>query len=187
MTRDEFFKGYAYLRAGVDNPREVSKETLEVWFDVLRDLTFEQFKTGCRRFLQQEASAFPTVAQIRRFAVESDQGQLDTAQAAFETLRKAVRSFGRDMKARGLASLDPLTRKALEGCGGWEWACELTIENRQAFYAQFRNSFQAASEQVNQQRVLTEDVRPKITNGSAMIAGINSIGDMPKSGNRIEG
>lgn len=163
MLKAEFAK----LMAGLSSTthKKFAADEIEFWFGALADVDDDALKQAFYRFVAT-GDDWPSIAKIRALADEQRHGQHTTAGEAFENVTRAVRSYGHYSPEAGLASLDDVTTKALRASGGWRWICELSLENRSIFSAQFRKAYEAIIEREQQLRRTPEPLRPAITDGS---------------------
>jgi hypothetical protein len=162
MTRVEFVTALAVLQAGIG--REFTKQQNEAFWECLKDLPAESLKYAVKRYLCEVCSGFPSIADLRKFAAEHQNGLQDLAGEAWESATKAVRRFGSYRKVDGMDSLDNRTRMAIEHCGGWNWLCDVSADNRSILSAQFRRAYDAMSERENVQERLPVELRPQRKN-----------------------
>lgn len=162
MTREEFAKVVAVLAEGCD--MKFTKAKADVWFSMLRDLPYEAAATGVTRFLMQDGE-FPSIAKIRRFAVESMYGHAVPQGVAFGHLLDAIRRYGCYDEDRGMASLDQITRLAVRGLGGWQACCEST--GRENLRAQFRMAYEGILVRLREDAVLPDSVKPTVIGDSS--------------------
>lgn len=81
MTRTEFVKCVAYLTAG--SGKALAAESLEVYFDCLKDLTADIMATACKRVLMEHKFAtFPSIAELREAAAETSRGEVKALASA---------------------------------------------------------------------------------------------------------
>lgn len=74
MMMVEFAKVMAYIAAASQKP--VSPETVEVYFDLLGDLDAEVLRSAAKEVvLNHEYATFPTVAALRKAAIEIQSGK----------------------------------------------------------------------------------------------------------------
>jgi hypothetical protein len=76
-----------------------------------------------RSSLENRYPVIPTVGALRQIAVEMASPELPSAAQSWLLTHAAVKRFGFDGKAAGLASLPPIVRKAAE-CVGWGNLCD---------------------------------------------------------------
>ncbi|TWU12873.1 hypothetical protein CA54_16990 [Symmachiella macrocystis] len=158
MTRGDFARVYAHLVAAVGRP--ASKEQAEAWFFAMEDLTAGQFAAGVRRWMQEIDSGFPSIAAVRSMAIESTEGVLPDAAAAWQSVLTAMSRYGYYKIAEGVASLDQLTLCALGGSGGFRRLCDCQSDQLPVIAAQFRRAYESRAVVAERQRKLSADVRP---------------------------
>lgn len=75
MTSNEFSEVLAYLVAALQKP--ISRETAEVYFDLLGDLPIEALRIAAKRVaLEHPWATFPSVAELRQAASETMRGRV---------------------------------------------------------------------------------------------------------------
>ena len=158
MTRGDFARVYAHLVAAVGRP--ASKEQAEAWFFAMEDLTAGQFAAGVRRWMQEIDSGFPSIAAVRSMAIESTEGVLPDAAAAWQSVLKALSDFGFYRITEGVASLDELTADALGGTSGFRRLCDCKADQMPVVAAQFRRAYESRAVLAERVRKLSADVRP---------------------------
>ena len=154
---------------------------IETWFQSVVDLDANSFYAGVKRCLQEHEGGFPAIGMIRRFAFEYLDGLPDLSSEAFERAIEAVRRFGSYGATDAKEALDDRTWTAIKRCGGWNWLCEVTPDNRTTIAAQFRKAYESMTERETSQRQLSEDVRPKLQsdeNQKRIEQNLNKIGVM---------
>ncbi len=81
MTRPEFVQCVAYLTAG--SGKALAPEAMEVYFDCLSDLTPDVMALASKRVLMEHKFAtFPSIAELREAAAETQRGQVKELTAA---------------------------------------------------------------------------------------------------------
>lgn len=81
MTRTEFAKIMAYIDAATGKP--LTSQALEVYFDLLGDLSYQVLLAGSKRILCERVWAnFPQVGELRAAAVDAMQGQISALSPA---------------------------------------------------------------------------------------------------------
>ncbi len=161
-TKDEFVACLALLSGGIGRP--MPEEQATAWYLILGDLSKEVLHASIERYLREnETTFFPAPATILRLSQELTEGRLPTADEAFTEFLAAKRRFDPFYQAIELmASLSPLTRQAVQACGGTVAAAELQAEDRQIYAGQFRKAFEAISARADRQRRLPESLRPRL-------------------------
>ena len=131
MTRIEFARCVAVLSAGVG--REMAETQIDVWFELLGDLTFEQLKAGIVRGLRNyKFAGFPPVGQIREWAgAGGDELRIeDRAALAWGRLLNAIGSVG---AYESVDFDDPAINAAVRSLGGWQALCDTSSHELRAF------------------------------------------------------
>lgn len=121
MTREEFARVVAYLTAATD--RELALDRLEVYFDLLGDLSYETLLTAAKRVaLEHRYATFPSVAELRAAAVATARGEvaaLSPAQA-WELAWRVVRNTDPEIEGsfqRATRGVPPLVVEAIMAYG----------------------------------------------------------------------
>ena len=141
MQADEARKFYQLLTATAELfDRALTPTTLELYFAALADLDYVQIERAIQHTIRA-AKFFPRPAEIR----EACEGTADDrAQAAWETVVRAIRRFG---GYRSLWLADAVLADAIrETWGGWVRACEtlplagdpMFVSDQKRFLAAFR-------------------------------------------------
>lgn len=132
MTRQEFASVMSYI--GLAIRQELSSESMEVYFDLLQDLPRDVLQTAARRaLLEHRWPTFPTVAELRTAAAQTQRGEvkgLSPAEAwglAWRAVSKIDPEIGgpyhvgdrvyRTQADSILEGLPPLVREAIESMG----------------------------------------------------------------------
>ena len=148
MTRNEFAKICAYLSAACGKP--LSAEGLEVYYDLLGDLSFDVFLTAAKRVLLAHPwPNFPSIAELREAAAITSRGLVCamSPDQAWEEAWRIVRntdpevegSFGRASAGAAPAVVDTIRAMGLDSlCFGRE---PISVVR-----AQFVKFFEARSE-----------------------------------------
>lgn len=138
---------------------------MEVWYRCLSDLNPVDLESAIVRYLM-EGDDWPTIAKIRRMAVESRDGQAVDHGDAWGRLVFAVRRYGLDKIDDAREFLGDDIWRAVHGMGGWHAMCDMDEENRDFIRGQFRMCYEAAMVRASQERVLPESVLPRLVDGS---------------------
>lgn len=115
MTKLEFLQCMAYIGAGVQ--KAIPAESVDVYFELLGDLTVEQLRIGCRAvMLNHTIATFPTVAEIRTAALEASKPDDFSGGEAWSIAWKAAGRIDPEVDgsaARALAKIPPLIAKCM--------------------------------------------------------------------------
>ena len=121
MTRKEFATLMAYLSAAIG--KAVTKETMEVYFDLLGDLDKDVLGMAVKRVaLQHKWATFPSVAEIREAAVDASRGETRelSAQEAWGIAWEAAGKIDLDVEGsleRRTKDVPPLVLEAMRCYG----------------------------------------------------------------------
>lgn len=92
---------------------------MELWFRELQDIPFPVAETALRKWVSTEKWS-PSIAEMREMCAEIQFGTIPTWGEAWEQVMKAVRKYGVYRADAALASLDQMTRQAVEQVGFYE-------------------------------------------------------------------
>jgi hypothetical protein len=124
MTKEEFLNAMAMLSASVG--REVPKPQATVWYQLVSDLTAEQFQAGILETLRTNTFAgLPPIGLIRQNAIGKQPAEQDRSLLAWDRVLEAIREHGgyQTVKFDDLA-----IHAAIRSCGGWVALCEQETE-----------------------------------------------------------
>lgn len=121
MTREEWAMIAVYIQAAIG--KEFGEQQLEVYFDLLGDLPAGATLAAAKAVLGESVyPTLPTPGAIRSAAVAMVSDGTQTAAEAWRDVVKAVRRYGYNRPADGLATLEARARNAAE-CIGWQDLC----------------------------------------------------------------
>ena len=143
MTKDEIKQLLAFM-ASVYTARlmpEINSFTVEVWHRILGDLDFSITKKALMKWVSIEKYP-PTPADIRGIIADSRMVNKLTSEEAWRLIMDAVRKYGYTSKDEALQSL-PDTVRTIVRRFGWDYFCQMPIEDTSTYYAQFRNAYAA--------------------------------------------
>jgi len=151
---------------------EMAKETPRVYAELLQDIPDEVLVAAVK---QHAASSkwFPSVAELRQAAMEirAQAAGVLTPEQAWVQVREAVQRFGWYGESidtengggwRVPRMLDPLTRQAVDGIGGWRMLCQ--SENAPADRAHFLRIYGNLLEREQTSAAMLPDVQRTIKN-----------------------
>lgn len=164
MTFQEFDQGICTLQLAIG--REFPEDRKLVFYNALSDLDGKSFLAAIDKWIKLEDSGFPSIAKIRKYAVEETHGEIMGADEAWGLVIKAVRSLGSEMKEQSRDYLGPMIVEALCRCGGWKWACNMNDENRPNMMTHFRTAWNSLSATIQRTRILSNGNQAKIGNSS---------------------
>jgi hypothetical protein len=163
---DEFLTSIAVLCAGVG--KSLTPEAVEVYYDGLRDLSLESFRSAVKLALAE--SEFPVVPQIgtlRRLAIEAEES-VAWPVACRQALDARRFAFYEPKRAREM--MDRRTLQAVEAIGGMRRLADLTPETIGTYTSQLKTAFDAIGRQEKKDRVLSGAAKSKI---AAQLRGID--------------
>lgn len=173
MDKKQFMYLIAALKSNYRNFGVDSKEQLEFWYDMLKDLDYALAETAVKKLISE--SAFPpTIADIRKSASETKE-ELPTASDAWGEVIKAIRDYGSYREEDAMNSLSDITRMVVKSIGFRELCYS---ENQMADRAHFMKMYTAMTDRIAKERVLPEDVRQRvlqIQNQHRLQAGITKL------------
>ncbi len=121
MTKPQFAGVIAYIAAAIG--KELSPAALDVYFDLLGDMTEDVGYLAAKRvLLEHRWATFPSVAELREAAVLSVQGEVSALSSAeaWQIAWKAASRIDLDIdgsKDRALKNLPPLVVEAMDAFG----------------------------------------------------------------------
>lgn len=171
MTRDEFAPMVGLMAAATH--AEVTRETVEVYFDLLNDLPANLVRAAIRQaVLEQDYPTLPPVGKIRKLAVSFAGPPAIPGPEAWNLFLAAVRRFGSgrrrrlvkgeliefDASEQGLATLPPVVAHAAR-CFGWQRLCDTSAEHMGIAERDFLQSYGTLEKRDEQQAIMPPSVR----------------------------
>jgi hypothetical protein len=122
MNKADFSRGMLIISSAIQ--REIPESTMKTWFEILGDLTFDQFKVGILKTLNSNTFAgLPPIGLIRQNAT-GNVGQIDTEDRALLAWGKVFAAIGKHGGYRTVTFDDPLIMATIrEICGSWADLC----------------------------------------------------------------
>ncbi len=108
-----------YMGFFAENSGElVSEARLELYFEMLKDISTADFKKGAKHLFQnRKYKSFPQIAEIRQACkIEVEQEAI----SAWSSIEKAIRDLGRNAQIR---FYNQIAHSALDSLGGWSRVC----------------------------------------------------------------
>jgi hypothetical protein len=140
MNKSEFQKFFKYI-ASVTADTNPSAEKTQVYWDALNDLPFDVAMVAARKVIATLENPFlPMPAVFRGMAAQITGPNIPPAPDAWAEVLRAIRNFGSYKEPEALASLNPLTRKAVEAIGYRDLCLS---ENIDVIRGQFRMAYEA--------------------------------------------
>ena len=134
MTTQTFSKAMMILNAAF--PQEYSKmdkNSLKVWFELLKDLDDVAFVNAVKT-LAQNSTRFPSIAEIRKAA---ESANILPAEIAWEKLYEAIHEYGYYLEP---TFDDPILESAKRSMG-WQMLCDMKSDEVQFIRAQFLRTY----------------------------------------------
>ena len=140
MDKPEFAKFYSYITS-ITTDTKPSPQRMEVYWDALNDLPFNIAMIAARKVIATLENPFlPMPAVFRGMAAQITGPNIPPAPDAWAEGIKSIRNFGMYREPEALASLSPLTKKAVEAIG-FKDIC--LSENIDVIRGQFRMAYEA--------------------------------------------
>jgi hypothetical protein len=140
MTSAEFQKFFKYI-SSVTTDTNPSPERTQVYWDMLNDLPFDVAMTAGRKVIATLENPFlPMPAVFRGMALQVTGQTIPSAPDAYAEVLRAIRNFGSYRETEALASLKPMTQKAVRAIG-WKDLC--LSEEPDVIRGQFRMAYEA--------------------------------------------
>lgn len=138
-----------------------TQDAFNIWYELLKDLPYEIANAAVQRHMLTNKFA-PTIAEIREQAADvANEPQKDAGQA-WADVKKAVSKYGYYEPAKGLASLDPVTRKAAERFGFRE-LCDMETDENNTARAQFMRIYNEIVNREREDSKIPQHIRDRLT------------------------
>ncbi len=136
MTQQEFGNVVSIIRSVYQKDDFLTDPiSLEVWYEMLKDLTFDQAKAAVQRHAYTNKWC-PSIAELREQVVGIQSDKHDWADGWEEVLR-AIRRFGYMNEGKALESMSEMTREVVKRLG-WKQICQSEQSELTAIRANFR-------------------------------------------------
>jgi hypothetical protein len=157
-----------------------SKEQVEVYYELLRDIAFDVLMEACRRvIMQHKFSTLPTVATIREIA-----GQLTgtvsqlTAMEALQVVRRLISRHGgsyatKEDIAAAYAEMPPQVAACVTAFG-WHAICD--SDSPEVLQAQWRMTWDRVSARENEKAAMLGASRPVRIGGGRPVLDTSRFG-----------
>ncbi len=157
MTKGETAKLLAVLAAAF--PRfEVDDLKVQVWHEMIGDLDYGIASLAIKKLIL-ESTFPPSIAEVRKAAVEIQTPEQTTGAQAWGEVIKAIRNFGHYREEEALASMSPRTAYVVK-CMGWREIC--MAEESGVIRGQFLKMYQQVAEREQKQKLLPENLQSQI-------------------------
>lgn len=106
----------------------IDEGTIAVYYEFLKDIDEETLKTACKKIIETN-TRFPAIAEIRQEIARQKNSNLSlNAEDEWNEVKKAIRNFDIYDSENALASLKPITRRALGMTCSWFELCTRPTE-----------------------------------------------------------
>jgi hypothetical protein len=142
--------------------RTLSGEGFALWRRLLADLPLDSLDYAIGCWLAETDSGFPTIAALRKLAIEHKCPSLPDATEAFGSVCKAVRTIHYEFCPEEFRKhIGEMAWQALQNCGGPRWFGDMTEDQRPVFAAQFRRAYEALASREERRRLLPGELQPQ--------------------------
>lgn len=136
MTKSEFGRVILVIRGAYQKDDFLNDdEAVEIWYQMLKDLTYEQVKMAVQKHAMTNKWT-PSIAEIRESIVEIQADKTDWSDGWEEVLR-AIRRFGYCDESGAMKSISPMTAEVVKRLG-WQQICQSEQSELMAIRANFR-------------------------------------------------
>ena len=164
MTKAEVAKILTVLAAAY--PKfEVDDLKVRVWHEMLGDLDYATANMAAKKLIL-ENNFPPSIAEVRKAAMEILNPEVMTAAEAWGEVERAVRVYGCYQEIEALASLSPRTAKVVRQIG-WREIC--LNEEPGVIRGQFLKMYQQVQERDHREMLLPADLRQGIQRLAGMM------------------
>lgn len=115
---------------------------MELWFRELQDIPYQVAEAALRKWVSTNKWS-PSIAELREMAATVSNGEIPEWGEGWEKVLKAIRKYGLYNIGGAMASLDPMTRTAVERVGFREICMS---ENISVERANFRMVYESLAE-----------------------------------------
>lgn len=157
MTKGEVAKLLAVIAAAY--PKfEVDDIKVQVWHEMLGDLEYKMASLAIKKLIL-ESTFPPSIAEVRKAAVEIQTPEQTTGAQAWGEVIKAIRNYGHYREEEALASLSPVTAQVVRYMG-WREIC--LSEEPGVVRGQFLKMYHQVTEREQKMRLLPQSLRDEI-------------------------
>lgn len=157
-------------------------EAIELWYTELNDIPFEVLSAALRKWVNTERWP-PSIAELRALCADITQGKAPDWGEAWREMVRAVGRYGYMRESEAMASLSPLTRKAVSFIG-WQDIC--MCDSPEILRAQFRQVYESVTRREVEDRQLPPALKDEIALiGTSVHASLPQI--LPAKKNQIHG
>ena len=164
MTKGEVAKLLAVLAASY--PKfEVDDLKVQVWHEMLGDLDYVTANMAVKKLILENIFA-PSIAEVRKAAMDILNPDVMTAAEAWGEVERAVRTYGYYRETEALASLTPRVAKVVRQIS-WREIC--LNEEPGVVRGQFLKMYQQVQERDHREMLLPADLRQEIQRLAGMM------------------
>jgi hypothetical protein len=157
MTKGETAKLLAVLAAAF--PRfEVDDLKVQVWHEMIGDLDYGIASLAIKKLIL-ESTFPPSIAEVRKAAVEIQTPEQTNGAQAWGEVIKAIRNYGHYREEEALGSLSPRTAYVVK-CMGWREIC--MAEELGVIRGHFLKMYQQVAEREQKEQLLPPAMRREI-------------------------
>lgn len=165
MNRQEFGRVVAVIRSVYrDKDFLASSESAEVWYELLKDIPYEQAKAAVMKH-SLTSKWSPTIAEIRESAVSITEPEKSWSDG-WEQVRRAIGRYGYCNEADALESMDDITRTVAKRLG-WQTICATELDDIPSLRANFRMIYEQIQEKHSTDDLLPSEMKEQIDSARA--------------------
>ena len=159
MDKMEFAQWTAALKTYYSREKLLPTEAaMDLWFEQLKDLSYEAICIALNKWVLTEQWA-PTIANIRKLAVETISDPLPEWEEGWNQVIKAIRHYGMYREDEALESLQGITKEIVKRLG-FRNLC--LSENIQVDRANFRDIYQRMLTEEKKEAIVPQYIKDKI-------------------------
>lgn len=171
MSHEEFAKIAMILKTAY--PRDEifrDKETLSVWYEMLKDLPYQQTKLAVTKWIATQKWS-PAIAEIREAVFDVTIEKRKDWSEAWQDVIYAIRRWGTWDYEKAMQYLDDLTMSVVKRIGGFTMLCEKS--GLDADRANFRDVYNTLAKREKEYARIPEAVRKQIEHVTREMIGVN--------------
>lgn len=172
MTREEFVNLTMILKTAY--PRDemfLDKTTLDVWYEMLKDLPYQQTKLAVTKWIATQKWS-PSIAEIRSATFDVSTENRKDWSDAWQDVVYAIRRWGTWDYEKAMQSLDDLTKSVVKRIGGFTMLCEKS--GLDADRANFRDIYNTLAKREKEYAQIPVAVREKIEQTTHKMIGVDN-------------
>lgn len=166
MTREEFGKVAAILKAAYEKDKFLSqRETMEVWYMLLKDMPYEVAKESAVRHMRT-CKFPPTPAEIIGQAVDAIMPEQENWSCEWENVQKLISKYGIWDEQAALAEMKPMTQIVVKRLG-FKSLC--LSENVMADRANFRTIYEQEQNRMRNKSISSAGFKELMDRSNALL------------------